>query len=266
MKMKNFCNWLRLAATYVKFNFKAQLEYRGAFISQVVSMALNDAFWIVFWSLFFTRFPVLHGWHQKDIMTIWAVSASGFGIAATLAGNTFQLARVVTRGELDSWLLYPRALLPHLALAKTIPSGFGDAIFGYVLYIGFVKPDWQHLLLFVLFTLTAAVLFVGFFTLAGSLSFFVGNAEVLAEQWIFSLITFSTFPEPLFQGAVKLLLFTIVPAGFVSYLPLEALHTGSVQCIAATVLGSLAILAIGVSTFYLGMRRYESGNLISMRG
>jgi ABC-2 type transport system permease protein len=264
--MNKLLNWLGLAAAYVKLNFKAQLEYRGAFMSQVVSMAVNDAVWIVFWTLFFNRFPVLHGWDKNDVLMIWAVSASGFGIAATLAGNTFQLARVVVRGELDSWLLYPRALLPHLALGKTVPSGLGDAIFGYVLYIAFVRPDVPHFLLFVLFTLTSAVLFVGFFTLAGSLSFFVGNAEVLAEQWIFSLITFSTYPEPLFQGAVKLLLFTLVPAGFVSYLPVAALHSFSAQHICATVLGALAFLAIGVSTFYIGLRRYESGNLIAMKG
>jgi len=264
--MNKLINWLGLAFAYVKLNFKAQLAYKGAFISQALSMAVNDVFWIVFWMLFFTRFPVLHGWHKEDILMIWAVSAAGFGLAATVFGNTFQLARVVTRGELDAWLLYPRALLPHLALGRTIPSAFGDAVFGYVLYIGFVRPDLTHLLLFLFFTLTTATLFFGFFTLAGSLSFYVGNAEMLAEQWVFSVITFSTYPEPLFQGTVRILLFTLIPAGFVSYLPVAALHSLSWQQIAASVAGSLTILAIGVLAFYTGLRRYESGNLLSMRG
>jgi ABC-2 type transport system permease protein len=259
-------NWLQLALAYVKFNFRSHLEYRGAFISQVVAMAVNDSCWIVFWTLFFTRFPVLHGWTQKDVMTIWAICASGFGLAVTFAGNSFQLARVVVRGELDSWLLYPRAVLPHLALGKLVPSGVGDAIFGYILFLFFVRPDLPHLALFLLFSLSAATLFIGIFALAGSLSFFVGNSEVLAEQWIFSLITFSTYPSPLFEGAVKILLFTLIPAGFISYLPVEALHTLCAKYVLSAIGGSWAFLAIGVSAFYLGLRRYESGNLINMQG
>lgn len=264
--MRKLLNWLQLAAAYVRLNFRSHLEYRGAFLSQAGAMALNDALWIVFWTLFFNRFPVLHGWTQNDVLTIWAVSAAGFGLASVVAGNTFQLARVVARGELDTWMLYPRAVLPHLALGKMVPSGLGDAVFGYVLFLFFVRPDVPHMLLFVLFTLSAAILFVGFFTLAGSLSFFIGNAEVLAEQWIFSLITFSTYPAPLFQGAVKMLLYTAIPAGFLSYLPVEALRTFNPFYIAATFAGALTFLAIGVGTFYYGLRKYESGNLIAMRG
>ncbi len=229
-------------------------------------MIVNDSIWIVFWTLFFNRFPVLHGWHQKDVLTIWAISASGFGIAATIFGNTFQLAALITRGQLDAWMLYPRLLLPHLALGKMVPSATGDAIFGYVLFTAFVRPDLPHFALFVLFTITAATVFTAVFLMAGSLSFFVGNAEVLAEQWIFSVVTFSTYPATLFEGSVKILLFTLIPAGFVSYLPVDALNTLSLVYAGYTLLGALVFLAIGVSMFYIGLSRYESGNLIGMRG
>jgi len=255
-----------LVGAYFRLNLRSHLEYRGAFLSQAVAMIVNDSIWIVFWTLFFNRFPVLQGWHQKDVLTIWAISASGFGIAATIFGNTFQLAALITRGQLDAWMLYPRLLLPHLALGKMVPSATGDAIFGYVLFIAFVRPDLSHFALFVLFTITAAIVFTAVFLMAGSLSFFVGNAEVLAEQWIFSVVTFSTYPATLFEGGVKILLFTLIPAGFVSYLPVDALNTLSLVYAGYTLLGSLAFLAIGVSMFYIGLSRYESGNLIGMRG
>ena len=60
--IRSLLSYLKLAATYVRFNFRAQLEYRGAFFSQVASMFINDGAWVVFWLLFFKRFPVLHGW------------------------------------------------------------------------------------------------------------------------------------------------------------------------------------------------------------
>jgi ABC-2 type transport system permease protein len=129
-----------------------------------------------------------------------------------------------------------------------------------------VHPDLPHFLLFTLFTVSAAVLFVGFFIFSGSLSFFIGNAENVAEQWRNSLITFSTYPSTLFDGGVKLLLYTLVPAGFVSYLPVQALHTMSWQISAFALSGSLTTLWAGVAFFHLGLRRYESGSLMDMRG
>ena len=46
----------------------------------------------------------------------------------------------------------------------------------------------------------------------------------------------------------------------------EALRTLSVWNTAMSLLGSLTLLAIGIGAFYAGLRRYESGNLISMNG
>jgi len=264
--MNKVLNWLALAFAYVKLNLRSHLEYRGAFISQIVAMFVNDAIWLIFWSLFFKRFPVLHGWDIKDVITIWGVTASGYGLASALCGNALFLPTLVLRGQLDAWLLYPRALLPHLVLGKMSATSWGDAIFGYVVYIAFVRPDLEHLALFVLFTLTTTVLLIGFFVLSGSLSFFVGNAESITEQWRFSLITFSTYPATLFHGGVKLVLYTLIPAGFVSYLPVEALKTSSLGLTLFTILGALSMLALGVLTFYVGLRRYESGNLMDLKG
>src|SRR5206468_2341709 len=120
---------------------------------------------------------------------IWAITAAGFGLAYAIFGNALGLATVIAQGQLDVWMLYPRALLPHLLLGRMWTTAWGDALFGYFVYIGFVHPDVLHLLLFVGLTLSVAMLFVGFAVVSGSLSFFLGNASTLAEQWQFALIT-----------------------------------------------------------------------------
>jgi ABC-2 type transport system permease protein len=259
-------NYVGLAVAYTRLNFNAQLEYRGAFISQVAAMFINDGVWVVFWALFFTRFPVLGGWSINDVITIWAITAGGFGLAYAIFGNALGLASVIALGQLDVWMLYPRALLPHLLLGRMTATAWGDALFGFLVYIGFVHPDLARLLLFTGLTMSVAMLFVGFGVLAGSLSFFLGNASALAEQWRFALITFSTYPSVLFQGVVKIVLYTLIPAGFVSYVPLDALHSLSLGDTALAVAGSVAVLLAGVAVFYYGLRRYESGNLTEMRG
>jgi ABC-2 type transport system permease protein len=259
-------NYLSLVGTYVRFNTKAAVEYRAAFASQMLAMILNDCIWVVFWTTFFARFPVVHGWGPTEVITLWAVCAAGLGIGETVFGNSARLASLIAQGELDSWLMYPRAVLTHIILGKMNATAFGDALFGYGVYIGFAHPDLPHFLLFAALTLSVAVVFVGLNILSGSLSFIMGNATPLADQWRFAMVNFSTYPASLFDGPVRFMLYTIVPAGFVSYLPIEALRTFSLYNAGLSLLGSLAFFAISVVVFYEGLKRYESGNLMAMKG
>ena len=265
-KRGSLLDYLGLARAYLFFNLKSQWEYRGAFLSQMLAMFVNNIVWVVFWAIFFHRFPVLHGWGVNDVITLWAIAAAGFGLAHAVCGNALYLPALIARGQLDVWMLYPRRLLSHVLLGRISATCCGDVLFGFFVYLGFVRPDWLHLLLFLFLTLAVAFLFVGFSILTGSLTFFLGNAEGLAEQWRISMITFSTYPFTIFEGAVKIVLYTLIPAAFVSYFPVIALRQLSLLHAAATVAGAALLLLSGVAVFYCGLKRYESGNLAEMRG
>jgi ABC-2 type transport system permease protein len=259
-------NYLCLAVAYFHFNLKAQLEYRAAFFSQALAMFVNDCLWLAYFVMLFDRYPVVKGWHAQDVATLWAVTAAGFGIAHFLFGNTLGLARIIAVGELDTWLLYPRALLPHLILGRMNASAFGDAVFGYAVYLVIVRPDLPHFLMFAMLTFSVALLFLGFSVLTGSLSFYLGNADTLSENWRGALIAFSTYPTELFGGKVRLILFTVIPAAFVSGFPVEALRHLSLVHAGCSLAGALAVLGVGVLVFHHGLRRYESGSMVAMRG
>jgi ABC-2 type transport system permease protein len=264
---RSLVDYIRLVAAYLRINLNAQLAYRGAFFSEAIAMFVNNGAWVLFWVFFFTRFPVLRGWSFKDVVSLWAISASGYGIAYCFMGNAHrQLASAIANGELDMWLLHPRAVLPHLVLGRTIPSAWGDWIFGYSVYLVFVRPDVRHMAMFVVLSLTVAMVFVGLGIIAGSLSFYVGNAGTMSDQWRDAVITFATHPPALFDGAMKVILFTVIPAGFVSYLPVATLKSMSMRDLFLAVSGAVGLLVLSAGIFYNGLRRYESGNLISMNG
>lgn len=264
--MKTLRDLAALMVAYVRLNLNAQLEYRAAFFSQVIGMFINDGVWVVFWSVFFTRFPVLRGWNVKDVITVWSLTAAGFGLAFASCGNAWNLARMIPQGQLDAWMLYPRPLLPHLLVGRMMTTGWGDALFGFIVYVVFVQPDVIHFVMFTALSLSVAILFVGFSVAVGSLSFYLGNAVALADQWRSAMVTFSTYPSVIFDGITKLALYTLIPAGFVSYLPIEALRQFSLGYALIALAGSLTILLVGIALFYRGLRRYESGNLMEMRG
>jgi ABC-2 type transport system permease protein len=261
-----FNSYLKLVFSYGVVNLKSQMEYRGAFISQVLSMFFNNCVWVLFWTVFYSKYAVLKGWTLKDVVTLWAVACAGFGLAHAFCGNALNLPALIMRGQLDAWMLYPRRLLPHLLLGKMSASAVGDAIFGFLTYFVVICPDSTHAFLFVGLSMSVALTYIGFSVATGSLAFFIGNAEILAEQLRGSLVTFSTFPPSLFEGWFKIVLFTVIPAAYVSYLPVDALHNLSVASALEALTGSAALLCAGVLIFACGLARYESGNLMEMRG
>ena len=259
-------DYLGLAGSYVWFNLRAQMAYRNAFASQIVGMIVNDAIWVTFWVIFFTRFPVIAGWHARDVITLWALVATGFGMAYAFYGNSLTLANLIVQGQLDAWMLYPRSLLPHLLLGKMNATAWGDILFGIGVYATFAHPDPAHLAWFLALAICVAVVFVGFGVLTGSLALYIGNATALASQWQNAAMSFATYPDALFSGVVKVLLYTLLPAGFISYLPMHALRTLSPADALLAACGALGVLALGTAAFYHGLKRYESGNLLEMRG
>jgi len=77
---------------------------------------------------------------------------------------------------------------------------------------------------------------------------------------------FSMYPPALFGSGLRLVLFTLLPAGLVSYLPVELLLHPSWGALGAALGGSLAYAAFAVWLFEQGLRRYASGNRFTVRG
>jgi ABC-2 type transport system permease protein len=249
----------------VKLNLQITLEYRGPFISQVFGMLLNDVMWVTFWVLYFGRFPVLNGWRIEDVLTIWAITGAGFGLGMGFFGNVQQLPRIIAQGELDYYLALPKNVLLHVLISKMDLPALGDILFGFGLFAAFLHPTPERILLFVVLALCGAMVFLGFFIVLGSLAFWMGNTEGLAMQVFNGLVTLSTYPTPLFHGVVKLLMFTVVPAWFVSHLPTALLQQFDWGSFLIEIGFAAGLLALAVWLFYRGLRRYESGSLMVLR-
>lgn len=250
---------------YVRANFEAALEYRASFLSQVLGMLISDTMWLVFWLAYFSKFRLVSGWGRTEIVTLWAVVAAGYGVATTICGNLFRMSGMILRGELDFYLSLPKPVLPHLLISRMNLTAPGDVIFGLVGYGLIVHPTAPQWLFFLLFVLTTAVITTSFGVLTQSLAFWLGQAEGLAQQLSNALINFSTYPTGIFHGAAKLILFTVIPAGFVAYLPVVLLREFSAPLLLGLLAFSAAIALLAWLVFHRGLRRYESGNLLLLR-
>ena len=244
----------------VATNVKAAAALRGAFALQIVFMMLNNVTFFVFWWALMRRVPNLRGWELGDIQVLFGVVAAGFGLAVTFAGGVWELGRIIDEGELDTLLTQPKPVLVHALGLRLKASGFGDVLSGVAFITLSDRVAWQALPLVVVAIVASAVIFVACGVVFFSLAFWLGRIDTLARQLWELTITFSLYPEPLFGGMLRLALFTVLPAGFVGYVPARLVRTGSAVDALVLSAAAVAYLTFAATLFSRGLKRYSSGS------
>ena len=246
-------------------NLASAMEYRASFISQIVGMFINDGIYFVFWLIFFDRFGTVRGYNIGEIFLLFAIVHLGYGLAYMFAGNVGpNLAYLIAQGRLDYYLVFPRNLLLHVVCSRMMVSTIGDVSFGLVAYLFTGRFHPVEIGLFLLSAVLVALIFVAFSIITGSLAFYMGNAQYASQQVTNAMLTFAIYPNSLFSGFSRVMMYTIIPAAFVGAVPVEIVkgRNGTLLLLLFTV----AVVMWGVATavFYYGLRRYESGSALNV--
>ena len=78
-------------------------------------------------------------------------------------------------------------------------------------------------------------------------------------------INFGLYPDGIFKGAVKFLLYYVIPTGMMIYKPVRIMTEPDLGGLAVVAGYAFLLLAVAVTVFYRGLKRYSSGNLMSAR-
>ncbi len=255
---------LRFIGACIKANWKGAMEFRAGFLAQVFFMLLNNGTWIVFWWLFFDRFNVVAGWTMNDILQLWAFAAGAFGWINVLFGNCFRLAGMIAGGELDVYLGMPKPVLLHAMLSRTILSAYGDLLFAVAMFF-LGGGSLAKFPLFLLGVFLGGWILVSLMVMVQSLAFWIGNAEGLSLQFGNALLTFTTYPTDIFHGVTRVMLFTVLPAGFISIMPIRLIREFSWEFLPMACGVTILFVVLSVWVFHRGLKRYESGNQVGVR-
>lgn len=253
---------LKLMLYYFKFNMSAAMEYRVSFLMQAFGMALNNSAFIFFWWILFNNVPRIGGYGFKEEMMLWALSSSSYGICFILFGNVNQITRMIMNGELDTYLLQPKDPLVNLVCSKTILSALGDALYGVIVFLIINGFNPQQFILFLLFCITGALIIASVLVTIHALSFYSGNMEGFAQMIIEFIISFSIYPEGIFNNVIKTILYTVLPVAFIVFVPAGILARFSIVHLCIVLGVALLWITIAYTVFYRGLKKYESGNLI----
>lgn len=251
---------LRFLRVLLATSLRASLALRGAFFAHAAFMLLNNLVFFVMWWIFFDRFEEVRGWYVHDMAAIYGIVAGAFGLAVVLGAGVRDLSQRIEQGDLDPLLTQPKSPLLQSVASKSQPSGWGDLVSAFLLLAlsGYLTP--LSLVAAVTGMALGAAVLLACAVLLHSLAFWFKDTETLARQaWEF-LIVFSVYPSPVFGGWVKALLYTVFPAGFIAYLPVELVRDFSWATLGLATAGAAAFVAAALIAFARGLRRYESGS------
>lgn len=257
-------NQLKVNILSIKYSFMREMLNKVSFITNIVFMMLNNACMVAQWLVLFSLKSEYGGYTFKHIILLWGLASGTYGVAHAFFYKTFSLSNSINSGKLDSFIVQPKNILLSVVTSEVSVSAIGDILFAIVCCLIY-SLNIKLLLIFSLFCITGGIMVAAIATILHSLSFWIGNADLLAQSETDALIFFATYPEGIFKGIIRILLFTIIPVGLTNYLPVKMLITGDYKLLLINIGVCIIAILTAFLVFYRGLKRYSSSNLMSAR-
>lgn len=231
---------------------------KSAFI-QTLFMFLNNFIWLAFWFILFynTDGGNINGTTLNDILYLWSVPTISFGLCFFLFGGVEELSHKIANKDLDILLTKPKHSLISLITASSKMSALGDLLYGLFIGIFAVNFDIVKYLESIIIAIIGSIGFLGLCILVHSLSFFFGDMSKTAKTYTMTLlITFTIYPENMFKGILKVLMYTLIPAMYIAHIPIALVKDFSMSLLLIEIVAIAIIMTLALFTYEKGLKRY----------
>ena len=241
-------------------SMKASISKRGAFLMESSLMVINNLIFFSIWWIFFRQFDDIAGWNFHDMIVLIVVGTGSFGLNQILFGGVRTLSRVILDGDLDPLMTQPKNLLLHIAGLKSFSKGWGQLMTAAILIV--LEGLWtiDTLPLLIIGMICGCLVYSSISIIAHSLPFWLGSVEGISKKYCDALYLFSLYPTNIYSGTIQVVMFTLIPAGIISYLPVQLIRNFSWLQLLILMASSLSFVGIAFFVFYSGLKRYESGS------
>lgn len=250
----------------IKINFKSSFSLRASFIFKFLFVMLNNLIFFVSWTIFFGKFNAVNGWTIEHLSLMYGLVNMALGIMAIGFNGFKHMVKMIDTGELDTLLTLPRSILLTIACSNPDYSGIGIFLSGIILVMlsGFMTIGDAGIIL--LLVATSVMVFGSMTLIFGSLAFWFQDINRLSQDLYNVMVMLATSPNCVYKGALKFIIFTILPVGFVSNWPIEYFVQKDFSYILWVMFAAIGLLTLAIALFHCGLRRYESGSCVSLFG
>jgi len=209
--------------------------------------------------MFFAGFKQVGGWGLHDVALLLGIIMEVVALSGVFFGGYRDLAATILRGEIDTLLTQPKAILPRLIARESIANAWGDMVVGIWLLVAFADLQWWNVPLVLLGIACGLVIYVAASVVYASLAFWFTGARSFARDLTDFMLLFSSYPGSIYSGATKIIAYTILPAGFVVMAPVTMLRQPSAETLAIAIGGAVLYGTAALVAFHAGLRRYRRG-------
>jgi len=215
----------------------------------------------------FANVEILGGLDFAATAMIFALSHVSFTLADLLIGHVSNLPTYVRTGTLDAFLLRPLSVFGQLATADIALRRLGRTAAGLVI-VGVAVPliniVWTPAkVALIVITIAAGVaIYAGLMVAGAAVQFWLVEGGEFASAITYGGSYAAQYPASVYHPVVRVLFSFVVPAAFVSYLPVLVLldHPGPAglpQWLGwCTPLAAAAVWAVAMWAWRAGLRHY----------
>ena len=257
-------NQLKISLLAVKYAIMREMLNKTTFITNVIFMILNNASFIIQWIILFSLKENVGGYNLKQVLLLWGIAASTYGFSHFFFKKAYNLSDAINTGKLDTYLVQPKSVLLSAITTDVEPSALGDLLYGYIMLFiyGF---SIQRFILFTLFTICGGLILTSISVILCSLSFWFQKSDIIVDTGNSLMTNFATYPDGIFKGIAKILLFTLIPVGIVNYIPVKIMTEFNIYLTIIVICVTILLIMIAFIIFYRGLKKYSSSNLMIAR-
>ena len=257
-------NQIKVTFLSIKYACMRHMLNKVTFITKVLFMILNDATFIVQWIILFALKENVGGYEFKQVLLLWGMAAGVYGISRFFLYKSFDLSELINEGKLDSYLVQPKNVLISVVTSDVEVSAIGDLLYAYIV-LALYGINLGNFLLFTFLIICGGITVSNISIIAASLSFWFGRSDAIMNTINTIMINFATYPDGIFKGMTKIILYTIIPVGLVNYIPVKLLIQFNFYRFLLVIGITLFFMGLAFFIFYKGLKRYASSNLMISR-
>lgn len=257
-------NQIKISILSIKYAVMKEMLNKATFISNILFMILNNASFIVQWIILFSIKDNIAGYDIKQVLLLWGLASGTYGISHFFFKKAYSLYDTINNGKLDAFLVQPKNVLLSAITTDVETSAIGDILYAYIILFiyGCSLP---RFLLFTLFIITGGIMLTAITVILSSLSFWLNRSDIITETVISMITHFATYPDGIFKGITKIILYTIIPVGIMNYIPIHILKEFDAKLLLLVIAVTIGLTALAFLIFNKGLKRYSSSNLMSAR-
>lgn len=255
----------------LQVQLRSQLQYRTAFILDLVSTAMFSVTEFGALALVLNRFGQIDGWTLGEVAFLYAMVELAFSLMDMLFAGFDPpfFAQSIRQGTFDRLLLRPVPLIwqvfgSDLTLRRLGRVAFGIAIFILALNLNPISWTTGKLLYLPLVILGMVCFFGGLFIIGATLTFWTVESSEVMNILTYGGAQLMVYPMSIYPDWFRRIFTFVIPAIFLNYYPalyfLDKGDASSLQALVyflSPVVGTTA-LVMALLFWQYGLRHYQS--------